>query len=145
MAGVSLDLDFTLVIQGVIVVVLMFLLKKLIFGPYLETVDERERQTESTRNEADSLRTQAEETSQKYEASLESARARAAALRQGLRLEGVEAKEESIVSARRDANEVMASAQAEIGTQVEAARTALSAEVETLSKLVVEKVIGRGA
>ena len=145
MAGVSLDLDFTLVIQGVIVVVLMFLLKKLIFDPYLATVDERERQTESTRDEAASLRAQAEETSQKYEASLESARARAAALRQTLRLEGVEAKEESIGSARRDANEVMESAQAEIETQVDAARSALSAEVETLSKLVVEKVIGRGA
>ena len=39
MAGVNLDLDLTLFIQLGIVLVLMFVLKSLVFDPYLKAVD----------------------------------------------------------------------------------------------------------
>ena len=145
MAGVSLDLDLTLFIQTAFVVVLMILLNKLIFQPYLNTIDAREKRTLSTREQAAELQARVAESTENYEALLESARQRAAALRQELRQAGVDSKDTSIGTAARNATQVMEKAHSDIEAEFAAAREELKSEVGGLSKLVVEKVIGRGA
>jgi F-type H+-transporting ATPase subunit b len=145
MGGVTLDLDQTLLIQATMIVVLMFLLKKLIFEPYLKTIDTREEKTASTREQAGELQAKITELRTNYESSLDGARQRAASLRQELRQEGVASKEQSISAASNDANKVMGEAQAQIEAEFETARAELKNEIDGLANLVVEKVIGRGA
>ena len=145
MGGVTLDLDQTLLIQATMIVVLMFLLKKLIFDPYLKTIDTREEKTASTREEASELQVKIGELTTNYESSLDSARQRAATLRQELRQAGVSSKEESISAATSEANKVVGEAQAAIEAEFEAARAELKNEIDGLANLVAEKVIGRGA
>ena len=145
MGGVSLDLDQTLLIQTALVVVLMFLLKKLIFEPYLKTIDTREARTATTREKASALQAEITEMTTKYESELESARAQATSIREELRQAGVVSKEASISVASKDASQVMGDAQRSIESEFEAAREELKNEIDGLANLVVEKVIGRGA
>ena len=145
MGGVSLDLDQTFFIQTALVVVLMFLLKKLIFEPYLKTIDTREAKTVMTREKADALQSEITEMTTKYESELESARDEAVSIREELRQSGVVSKEASISVASKEASQVMGDAQRSIESEFEAAREELKNEIDGLANLVVEKVIGRGA
>ena len=144
MAGVNLDFDLTFIIQLAIVLVLMIVLKTFVFDTYLETIDERDKKTDQTRDEADAVRGEAEAISQKFEDAMATARAEANKIRQTLRLEGVAFKEESVGKARQEAqahlNEKQAALDAEVGT----ARSQIESQIDEISKLVVTKIIGRG-
>ena len=145
MGGVTLDLDQTLIIQATMLVVLMFLLKKLIFDPYLKTIDTREEKTVTTRDQAAQIQREITEMTTSYEASIEKARDRASDLRQELRQAGVVRKEQSISEASADASQVLSDAQTQLEAEFSAAREEMKSEIDGLANLVVEKVIGRGA
>ena len=143
MAGVNLDLDLTVVIQFVVVLVLMFVFKRLVFDPYLTTLDERDRKTVGTRTEADALRAEAEALVERYEASLADARATAVEAKRVLRAEGVDEKDRSLSAARKEATKTVEAAQTAIAAQVASERDEMDAQVDVLATMVVEKVIGR--
>ena len=123
----------------------MFLLKKLIFDPYLKTIDTREERTATTREQAAQIQRNITEMTTNYEASIEKARDRASELRQELRQTGVVRKEQSISEASADASKVLNDAQTQLEAEFGAAREELKSEIDGLANLVVEKVIGRGA
>jgi hypothetical protein len=61
-----------------------------------------------------------------------------------LRLAGLNTKEAEVGGARKSADVVIEEARSKAAAQYEAGRTQLLGEVEAISRLVVEKVIGRG-
>jgi F-type H+-transporting ATPase subunit b len=143
MAGVNLDFDMTFVIQLVIVLVLMLVFRQFIFTPYLKILDERDRRTDSTREEAASLKSQAESLATEYETSLAAARKTAMDTKRQLRTDGIEEKDTLISAARAEANQTVETAQAAIKGQVASERELLDEQVNDLAALVVQKVIGR--
>ena len=74
MGGVSLDLDLTVLIQLLLVVLLMFILKRWVFKPYLSAIDERAKRTSATRASAAQLQQEADEIATRYETALADAR-----------------------------------------------------------------------
>ena len=145
MAGVNLDLDLTLFIQLGIVLVLMFVLKSLVFNPYLKAVDARGAKTTETREQADSLKSEADALAARYAESLADARTRALETKQALRAEGLKAKDEALSEAKASANATIQEAQTTIAAAVDAERPQLDAQVDALSKIVVERIIGQKA
>ncbi len=143
MAGVNLDFDPTFIIQLAFVLILMFVLKRLVFEPYLKVLDTRESRTASTRADAAEKKAAAEARIATHEQSLADARARALAAKTELRAAGVNHKEQAIATARSDANATVEAAQDEITKQITAARSEISDEVDTLARSIVAKVIGR--
>ena len=143
MAGVNLDFDLTFIIQLAFVLILMFVLKRLVFNPYLEALDSRESKTTVTRASADEIRQTANERIAAHEDALASARARAMSAKTKLRAEGAARKEELLTEARGEANSTVEAAQQEIATQLENARSELSGEIDSLARSIVAKVIGR--
>jgi F-type H+-transporting ATPase subunit b len=143
MAGVNLDLDLTFVIQLVVVLVLMFVFRQWVFKPYLKTVDERERRTGATRDDADAIRAEAEALAVRYKASLVDARKAAMDAKRQLRSDGIDEKDNLIGAARSAATEKVESAQATIAAQVAGERKLLDEQVNHLAASLVEKVIGR--
>ena len=141
--AVNIDIDVTILIQLGIVLLLMLLLKQLIFKPYLKSIDEREKKTQLTRAEADRLSEQADALVTQYEAAIAKGRDEALAIRKELRLTGMQSKDSALDSARTDAAATLAKAQDEVAAQSEAAQGQLSAESSALSKVVVEKILGR--
>ena len=143
MAGVNLDFDLTFIIQLAFVLILMFVLKRLVFNPYLEALDSREAKTTVTRSSADEIRETANARIAAHEDALASARARAMTSKTELRAAGAARKDELLTAARAEANSTVEAAQEQIAGQLETARTELSDEIDTLARSIVTKVIGR--
>ncbi len=144
MASVSIDVDKTFFVQLGIVLLLMAVLKKLIFEPYLATLDAREAKTVRARAEADDLRSRAATLEGQYRSRIETARDEGLLARRQLRLEGAAHKDEVIGATRAETNAAMAAAQEKLDEEVSQTRNGLLAQVDDLTRQVVEKVLGRG-
>lgn len=145
MAGaVNIDIDASVLIQLGLFLVLMLILNKLVFQPFLRSNALREDRTDKTREEAALIKARAEALSTEYRDALATARAEAAADRQALRNAGLSDKDTQVSAAREAAASTLATAQSKVSEQFDTARAALLSDVEALSQQVAGKVLGRG-
>ncbi len=143
--GVTLDLDNSLFIQLAIFIAVYLVLKRLVFVPYLASLDARAAKTTDAAADAKAIKARAEALQARYKTGTVDAAARAQAERQALRVDGMAQKEAAIAQAREKTNAEGQQARADIESQIGTARAALLGQVDDLSQLVVEKVMGRGA
>ena len=142
--GVNIDIDLTVFIQLGLFVVLMLLLNKMVFQPFLKSIELREARTEKARDEAAQIKARAESLSTEYRAAIQAARSEAANHRQTLRAGGLQQKDSQVASARAAAATNIESAHVKAAGQFDVARAALLSEVEALSQQVADKVLGGG-
>lgn len=143
-SAVTLDLDHSFFFQLAIVLLLMAVLNKLVFKPFLRSVEARDAKTTHMRAEAAALRGKAESLRAQYDESLSAARKEANSARRALRVEGIDDKDGRIKTARVDATRVQSDAEAQMQAQFDVAREQLLTQVDGISRQVVEKVLGRG-
>lgn len=144
MAG-AIDLDFSLVLAFVVLVVAMLFLKYALIDPYLGIVDERERRTAGAKEGAGDLVEQAQATLLKYESQLADARREAMELRVSLRSTGEEARESKLAVARDAAAKALADKRAQIAADLQTADAAIEHEAKDLSQALVARVLNTGA
>jgi F-type H+-transporting ATPase subunit b len=138
-----LDIDWTLPVALVSVVIFLILMNKILFKPLIQFVDARNKGIRDDLEEAARLRQHAEGTFATYEAALGTAR-RDMAEQAAAMLRAMDAKQrEQIEQARAAGNTLVAEAQATIAQETEEARNRLAAEARELARLVVAKLIGR--
>lgn len=138
-----IDIDGTVFIQGGIFLVLLVILSKLVFRPYLRLRAEQEANTAGAREEADQESARADEQLESYEQQVLGARKEAAAQRAELRADG-ESKARQVLSvARKDAEKRLAQARGELAKTAPAARLALRTRADELATVVASKVLGR--
>ncbi len=138
-----LNFDITLWITIVQALILAFILNAILIRPIMRTIEERRARFEGIKAEIDRLAQGAEEALKEYERSLAEARSRAQAEREALKAKAREEEKKILEAANKEAEEYKAKVFAEIKSQFEAARKALSAQVEVFSKAMAEKVLGR--
>ncbi|MCA9526495.1 MAG: ATP synthase F0 subunit B [Myxococcales bacterium] len=141
---VNIDIDLSLFVQLGVFLVVFILLTRLVFRPFLASIDARDKKTVAARDEAHALDARASELEQRHREGISQARNEAAADRQVLRVEGLSAKEAEVREARTSAEAVVEAARTRAAAQYEAGRTQLLGEVDAISRMVVEKIIGRG-
>ena len=138
-----LDIDWTLPVSLVSVVIFLVLMNKLLFKPLMQFIDARDKGIRDDLEEAARLRQQAGDALATYESALGTARRdmaeEAAAMQRALDAKQREQTEE----ARSAANTLVAEAQATIARETEEARNRLTAAARELARLVVVKLIGR--
>jgi F-type H+-transporting ATPase subunit b len=138
-----LEIDWTLPVALVSVVIFLVLMNKLLFKPLTLFMDARDKGIRDDLEEAARLRQQAEDALATYESALGVARrtmAEAAAAMQ----RAMDAKQrEQIEQARTTANTLVADAQETIAGETGEARNRLAAEARELARLVAAKLIGR--
>ena len=138
-----LDIDWTLPVALVSVIIFLVLMNKILFKPLLQFMDARDKGIRDDLEEAARLRQQAEGALTTYESALGAARRdmaeQAAALQRAM-----DAKQrEQIEQARNEASTLVADAQATIARETQEVRTRLAAEARELARLVVAKLMGR--
>ena len=138
-----LDIDWTLPVSLVSVVIFLVLMNKLLFKPLIQFMDARDKGIRDDLDEAARLRQQAGDALATYESALGTVRRdmaeEAAAMQRAM-----DAKQrEQIEQARTAANTLVAEAQATIARETEEARNRLAAAARELARLVVVKLIGR--
>ena len=139
----TVDLDNSFFIQLVLVLGLMVALKALIFRPFLDSIEAREKKTSETQRNAAELKARSEELETRYKHDITAARERAVIARHTLRAESNSHREEVVGAARVSASAMMKDAQKDIDAQFGTARTELLGQVDELSVSIAEKVLGR--
>jgi F-type H+-transporting ATPase subunit b len=140
MVSVNIPLFVT---QGVIFLVVVAFLNKVLFGPILGLLREREAKTEGFMRDASEKEKAAESTLVEYEEKLRQARKDVLEAKKQHIAEGTNVRTELLEKARAEANQSLEEMRSGIAKASEEARTALGQQVEALGKDIAERVLGR--
>ena len=143
MSAVWLNIDWTAFIILALFTFLFLSLTRLIFKPFLRTIDLRDEKTIKTRKKAEQLQKEATKIYQEHQETVAQARIDAQEVRRQLRLEGLKNKEEHVSQASQEANEFYEESHDKIHQQFEEARTNALKEVRLLARSITTKVLGR--
>jgi F-type H+-transporting ATPase subunit b len=123
--------------------VLLFILKKLLYKPMLQMLDDRKKSIEDAITNAETAKDEAVKLRKEYESRLAEARQEAQDILAKATKIGEEIKQEIVASAQSEATKAIQRAQEEIARERDQAVSALRDEVATLVILAAGKVLGK--
>ncbi len=138
-----IDLNLTLIIQLVIVLVLMVILSQMAFKPFLRLIYARREWVNDMEKKTRELKERLEEMVEKYQEALALAQARGTAIREEIRKESLQREMEILKEAREEANLLLQEMKAKIAEETEMARGQLQERAKELSRNIVERILGR--
>lgn len=137
------DIDLTVLVQFVIFLVLLVVLSKMVFAPFLAMQKERDANIDGARKQAGSLDVLADEKIAAYDEKMSVARKESASVRGEFRKEGETQAASILADARAEADAKVEQARKRITTSVEEARKALATRAETIAGDIASKLLGR--
>lgn len=138
-----ISIDFSLVVQIALFLVLWSILRRVLFGPVGRLMAERERRTDGTHAEARSMMEEGRELQARYDAAIANARAEGEAVRSEIREEALKARNAVVSQGREAAARRIQEMREEVRRELEAARGVAAQDAETLARQMAEKVLGR--
>ena len=142
-SGGLISLDKSLIVQGINFVILLFILQRLLYRPFLAKMAERTQAIQKSLDEAQAARAQATRQQEENEARLRAAHAEAAAIRAQALKEAAEEQRRLVEAARAESQRLVESAKAQMDTDVRRAREELRREVADIATAVAEKLVRR--
>ncbi|HEX7416283.1 MAG TPA: ATP synthase F0 subunit B [Smithellaceae bacterium] len=140
---VSVIPDYTLLIQIVTFLILIYILNLLLYKPILAIIDRRKKQLEELENEIKLFKESVDKRVAEYEEKLKQAKANATELKKEIIKEG-DNQAKSIVDAVRNEIPLMTQEfQQKMDKEIQAARQILESQSRKLSLEIAEKVLGR--
>jgi F-type H+-transporting ATPase subunit b len=140
---VSVIPDYTLLIQIVTFLILIYILNLLLYKPILAIIDRRKKQLEELENEIRLFKDSADKRAVEYDEKLKQAKTKASELKKEIIKEG-DNQAKSIIDAVRNEIPLMTQEfQQKIDKEIQAARQILSSQSRKLSLEIAEKVLGR--
>ena len=138
-----ISIDFSLVVQIVLFLILWSILRRVLFGPVGRLMAERERRTEGAHAEARSMTEEGKELQGQYEAAIAQARAEGEAIKSEIRDEAIKARNVILSQGRDAATQKIQEIREEVQKELEAARRVAATNAEALAQEMAEKVLGR--
>ncbi len=138
-----IQLDYTLLIQMANFLVLLFLLNKFLYKPILGILDERRRRVEDSERSVRELQERTSKQWEQYQAELQKAKSAAAAEKERLKAEGIEAERKMLEQARSEAARSVEKARKSLEQELHRARQALQAQADSLGLEMAQKILGR--
>jgi F-type H+-transporting ATPase subunit b len=139
--GGLISLDKSLIVQVVNFLILLFILQRLLYRPFLAKMQERTAAIKASLEEASAARAEAARQQEQNAEQLRAAYAEAAAIRAAALKEAGEEQRKLVDSARREAQQLVNSAKAQTDADIRRAREELRREVSELATAVAEKLI----
>ena len=140
-----MELNATVLIQAVIILVLMAWLSPVLFGPVMKVFEERDRRIHGAADEAKRQLVSADEKTAVVEQKTKEAQQKARAVLIDLR-EQARAVEQGVLDQARDkAAARLDEARAELFEATETTRKALKGDANAIADEIVKKVLGRAA
>ncbi len=138
-----ISLDISVVYQIVLFLVFWAILSKILFRPFLNVLEERERSTSGTRREAGDLEHEGERLRAQYEEKIAQAEASGNALKESILQEARQQREAILSRAREEATTTLQNARQEVQSQLEVERRRAAAQITGLATDMVSKILGR--
>ena len=138
-----IDLNFTVIFQLAIVLILMVALSNILFKPFLGVLQGRRDWVEGAERKARELQQRMEELMEKYRETMATAQAQGADIREGIRKESLAKEMEILQKAMEQANRFLGDMKAKIQEENQTARASLRLHAQNLSREIAEKILGR--
>jgi F-type H+-transporting ATPase subunit b len=138
-----IDLDYTVLFQASIFLILMTILHHLLFKPYKRLFEEREHMTDGLKKEVEAVEREFQAKSAEFDGRIREAHLKAAEEIEDLRAEAQEAARVMIAEARRKSVSQIEAATSELRREAVEARERLVKESDSIGMLLAEKVLGR--
>src|SRR5262249_53564249 len=139
--GGLVSLDKSLIVQMINFLLLLAILWKLLYRPFLAKMEERSQAIKKSLEEAQAARAEAQRQREEHAAKIQAAHAEAQAIRATALTEAAEEQRRLVEGARGEAGRLVESARAELAQDLRRARQDLRREVADLSIAVAEKLI----
>ena len=138
-----IELNFTVIFQLAIVLILMVALSGMVFKPFLRVLQERRDWVEGAEKKARELQQRTEELMEQHRDSMGAAQAQGASVREEIRKEGLAREAEILQKAQQEANRFLEEMKAKIQEESQAARAGLRLQARNLSGEIAAKMLGR--
>ncbi|MEN6375820.1 MAG: ATP synthase F0 subunit B [Smithella sp.] len=135
--------DYTLFIQIIAFLALIFILNILLYKPILSIIDRRKKHIEELENEIILFNESVDKKAAEYEEKLKLAKANAAELKKEIIKEGTDQAKVIVDAVRNDIPIMMQEFQQKLDKEVQSARQTLESQSRRLSLEIAEKVMGR--
>jgi len=142
-SGGLISLDKSLIIQFLNFIILLLILKRLLYKPFLAKMAERTQAIQKSLDEAQAARAQAARQQEENEARLRAAHAEAAAIRAQALKDAADEQKRLVDAARAESQRLVETAKAQMDADVRRARDELRREVADLATAVAEKLVRR--
>lgn len=141
--SIQLVPDGTLFIHIALIITMVFVLNRLLFGPVSRTLGEREARTHGRTGEARETIERAAESLNRYEIALRQARAEGYRLLEQQQAEAYGERQRKVASARKEVEEQVEVQKREIQSQAGAARATLEEEASRVASIISSQILRR--
>jgi F-type H+-transporting ATPase subunit b len=141
--GGLISVDKSLIVQFINFFILLFILQRLLYKPFLAKMAERTAAIKTSLEEAQAVRAEAARAQEENEARLRRAHAEAAAIREQALREAAEESRKHVEAAQAQARKLVDDTKAQLDAEVRRARDELRREVSDLAVAVAEKLVRR--
>lgn len=138
-----ISLDFTVIIQIINFLVIVFVAKKMIYEPMLSNIEKRDSKISKLNNAADSLKSEIVMSKQEYENKLQKVAAEAAEYQKAIREQTVKETTEKVTKVKDEVTGKITQAREELEQTVAGVRVSLKKEAENLSEEIINKIVGK--
>ena len=133
--------DFTVLIQVVQFLVLLFIAKKFILDPVLGTVESRNSKIDSMQEEAAALKQKVEDQKEEYTKKMADMRAELAEHHRKMKEQAQKEASAKVSEVKEQIDAKISEARAEIEAEAEKARKDMDTMVNELSGMIVDKIV----
>ena len=141
--GGLISVDKSLIVQFVNFFILLFILQRLLYKPFLAKMQERTAAIKASLDQAQAARAEAVRQQEENETKLRAAYAEAASIREQALKDASEESRRHIESAQAQARKLVDDTKAQLDGEIRRAREELRREVSDLSVAVAEKLVRR--
>jgi F-type H+-transporting ATPase subunit b len=138
-----ISLDYSVVYQIVIFLVLWIILSKVLFRPYLNLLEQRERRTTGAQHDSTDLEHEGVRLRAQYEEKIAQAQAAGYAAKEAILQEARQQREKVLTQVREDAMRILEEVRRELASQVQRERQVVADEVRTIAQEMASKILGR--
>lgn len=138
-----ISLDWTLLLQFINFVVLMFILNKILYRPLMKIMAQRREQIEADKTRAQSLESEIDAKMKHYQQQLSDAKSEAATERNQLRKTAQQQESAITAEAQQKAALRIKAIRSQVGQEATEARQILRQSVDELAGQIATKVLGR--
>ncbi len=139
--GGLINLDTSLIVQAINFVLLLIILWRFLYRPFLSVMQQRTETIKKSLEEARLARAEAQRQQEEYRAKLEAAHAEAQAIREAALREAAEEQRRLVEAAREEAARIVEAARAEIDHDVRRDKDDLRREVGEIAVAIAERLI----
>ena len=141
--GGLINVDKSLIVQFVNFFILLFILQRLLYMPFLAMMQERTTAIKDSLDQAQAARAGAVRQQEENEAKLRAAYAEAASIREQALKEAAEESRKHIETAQAQSRKLVEDTKAQLDAEIRRARDELRREVSEISIAVAEKLVRR--